>query len=119
MAEHLRPMAARIAMSPIARMEMVKPGLTAGPKTPDEDDEEDSPSPRGKRPRMLDFNMAATPIHHAACGVLDQVRPRFDHLLRLSLSLRNRFSQDSPGRRLETYGHYNMFGSPSSLFLPN
>jgi hypothetical protein len=72
-AEHMRPLVERIALSPIGRVEIDRRGIVAT-VTPDEEEEEDteSPSPRAKRPRMLDFNMAATPVHTS--NVLEQVQ---------------------------------------------
>ena len=71
----MRPLVERIPLSPIGRVEMDRGGIAAT-VTPDEDEEEDteSPSPRAKRPRMLDFNMAATPVHTNSCSVLEQVQ---------------------------------------------
>jgi hypothetical protein len=72
--EYLRSIAIRAPASPLSRIEHDKAALAAS-GTPDEDDDADSPSPRGKRPRMLDFTMAATPVHHmGSCAVLDQVQ---------------------------------------------
>ncbi len=74
-AERMRSLAERVPLSPIGRVEMDRAGVAAT-VTPDEEEEDDSesPSPRAKRPRMLDFNMAATPIHTSSgSSVLGQV----------------------------------------------
>jgi hypothetical protein len=120
-AEHTRPLIEKIALSPIGRVEVERGGITTT-VTPDDEEEDDteSPSPRAKRPRMLDFNMAATPIHNSSgCSVLEQIQVHTIMISGFIVYDCNNHQQDSPDRRMEAYGHYNMFGSPSSLFLPN
>ena len=73
-AENMRPLVERVALSPIGRVELDRGGIAATVTPEEEEDDTESPSPRAKRPRMLDFNMAATPVHTSSgCCVLEQV----------------------------------------------